>query len=140
MKVLVATDGSSAGEAAVRFASALLAGFREGELFVLTVETDRDREKSSTSVSELARQSAGLGIRARRIVARVPVLDEVPEVICRQADRIGANLVVVGSEGRDTLEDWAVGGTALRLLYLSRRPVTVVRAPRRRGLQSAGRG
>jgi len=70
----------------------------------------------------------------------VPVLDEVPEVICRQADRIGANLVVVGSEGRDTLEDWAVGGTALRLLYLSRRPVTVVRAPRRRGLQSAGRG
>jgi hypothetical protein len=40
--------------------------------------------------------------------------------------------VVVGSEGRDTLDEWVVGGTALRLIYVARRPVTVVRAPRRR--------
>jgi len=39
---------------------------------------------------------------------------------------------VVGSEGRDTLSEWVLGGTALRLIYVAHRPVTVVRAPRRR--------
>jgi nucleotide-binding universal stress UspA family protein len=58
--------------------------------------------------------------------------DEVPEAISRQADRIKADLVVIGSEGRDTLKEWVVGGTALRLIYVARQPVTVVRAPRRR--------
>ena len=42
------------------------------------------------------------------------------------------DLVVVGSEGRDTLNEWVVGGVALRLIYVARRPVTVVRPPRRR--------
>jgi hypothetical protein len=55
----------------------------------------------------------------------------------------GARLVVItveggSSEGRDTLHEWVVGGTTLRLIYLSRRPVTVVlparlRNPRRLG-------
>jgi len=56
----------------------------------------------------------------------------VPEVISRQADRYRADIVVVGSEGRDTMDEWVVGGTALRLIYVARRPVAVVRAPRRR--------
>jgi nucleotide-binding universal stress UspA family protein len=58
--------------------------------------------------------------------------DEVPDLISREADRLRADMVVVGSEGRDTLDEWVVGGTALRLIYVARRPVTVVRAPRRR--------
>jgi nucleotide-binding universal stress UspA family protein len=45
---------------------------------------------------------------------------------------MGADLVVVGSEGRDTLSEWVVGGNALRLIYLARCPVVVVRPPRRR--------
>ena len=57
---------------------------------------------------------------------------EVPEAISREADRLKADLVVVGSEGRDTLSEWVLGGTALRLIYVAHRPVTVVRAPRRR--------
>ena len=56
----------------------------------------------------------------------------VPETISREADRLKADLVVVGSEGRDTLSEWVLGGVALRLVYVSRRPVTVVRPPRRR--------
>ncbi len=58
--------------------------------------------------------------------------DEIPEAISRHADRLRADLVVVGSEGRDSLTEWVVGGTALRLIYVARRPVTVVRAPRPR--------
>ena len=58
--------------------------------------------------------------------------DEVPEAISREADKLKADLVVVGSEGRDTLSEWVLGGTALRLIYVAHRPVTVVRASRRR--------
>jgi nucleotide-binding universal stress UspA family protein len=59
-------------------------------------------------------------------------VDRVPEAISREADRARADLVVIGSEGRDSLNEWVVGGTALRLIYVARRPVTVVRAPRKR--------
>jgi nucleotide-binding universal stress UspA family protein len=64
--------------------------------------------------------------------------DEIPEAISRHADRVKADLVVVGSEGRDSLAEWVVGGTALRLIYVARRPITVVRAPRRRRAEGSG--
>ena len=64
-------------------------------------------------------------------LVRVRCADDVPEAISRQADRLRADLVAVGSEGRDSLTEWVVVGTALRLIYVARRPVTVVRAPRR---------
>src|ERR1700693_854422 len=75
-------------------------------------------------------QRSGLQARFRFVSAdrRTPI----PEAISREADRIKADLVVVGSEGRDTLNEWVVGGVALRLIYVARRPVTVVRPPRRR--------
>jgi len=46
-------------------------------------------------------------------------------------------MLVIGSEGRETLSEWVLGGVALRLIYVSRRPVTVVRPPRRRKKLSA---
>lgn len=140
MRVLVATDGSSASEAAVRFASSLLARVRDGELLLLTVETKRKGSKRFPSALPAGEGASTVhGVQVRRILARARVSDEVPEVICRQADRVGADLVVVGSEGRESLEAWVVGGTALRLLYLSRRPVTVVRAPLSRTARTARR-
>ena len=64
--------------------------------------------------------------------AAARVAHRLSEVISREADKLKADLVVVGSEGRDTLSEWVLGGTALRLIYVAHRPVTVVRAPRRR--------
>jgi nucleotide-binding universal stress UspA family protein len=140
MKILAATDGSRAGNAAVRFASNLLGGARKGELVVLTVEPP-----SSASAIPAVPGGNGTGAlqravartlrgrsAARFVVARARHADEVPEVISRQADRLRAELIVVGSEGRESLAEWVVGGTALRLIYVARRPVTVVRAPRKR--------
>ena len=72
------------------------------------------------------------GASARFQIVTARRRDEVPEAISREADRLKADLVVVGSEGRDTLSEWVLGGTALRLIYVARRPVTVVRPPRRR--------
>src|SRR5262245_13661448 len=127
MKILAATDGSRAGNAAVRFASNLLDGAGRGELVVLTVLPD-GADLPERATGERLRN----GAPARFRFARARHADEVPEVISREADRLRADMIVVGSEGRDSLAEWVVGGTALRLIYVARRPVTVVRAPRKR--------
>jgi len=127
MKILAATDGSRAGNAAVRFASNLLGNARKGELVVLTVLPD-GADLPDAATGEKPRSGAA----ARFRVVRARHADEVPEVISREADRLRVDLIVVGSEGRESLADWVVGGTALRLIYVARRPVTVVRAPRKR--------
>ncbi|MFY9549580.1 MAG: universal stress protein [Thermoanaerobaculia bacterium] len=143
MKILVATDGSRAGAAAVRFASSLLDGGPKGELVVLTVDAcpgtapaAKDRRGECRNAKKALQKAAGQmrrrGVLARYELVRTRDADEVPEVISRQADRLRADLIVVGSEGRESLTEWVVGGTALRLIYVARRPVTVVRAPRRR--------
>ena len=144
MKILVATDGSRAGFAAVRFASKLAADHSGRELIVLTVYASagtaasatngsRPRKAAERVLGDAARVIRGRGSPPARFeLVQVRGDDDVPEAISRQADRLRADLVVVGSEGRDSLTEWVVGGTALRLIYVARRPVTVVRAPRRR--------
>jgi nucleotide-binding universal stress UspA family protein len=107
------------------------------QLVVITIEGgDGFGPSSKAEAREIMRRAArelgsNGGVRARfRAVRGKP--GAVPEAICREGERLKADLVVVGSEGRDTLHEWVVGGVALRLIYLSRRPVTVVRPGRRR--------
>jgi len=143
MRILVATDGSRAGTAAVRFASGLVDRRPADELIVLSVDVRPrtalpghgrgeclDAEMTLRKAASAARRRGSKPARYERVRARND--DEVPEVISRQADRLHVDLIVVGSEGRESLTEWVVGGTALRLIYVARRPVTVVRAPRRR--------
>jgi nucleotide-binding universal stress UspA family protein len=147
MKIMVATDGSPGSAAALKFAARLISEDAGSELVVLTVATqngaspagpgekphDHDPRREAQKVLDKAARDLG----DRRGTARFQLVtarrrDEVPEAISREADRLKADLVVVGSEGRDTLKEWVLGGTALRLIYVAHRPVTVVRAPRRR--------
>lgn len=136
MRILVATDGSRGGAEALKFAMRLAKGNRRSRLVVITIEGgDGVGPSSKTEAREILRRAArelgNGGVRARfRAVKGKP--GAVPEAICREGERLKADLVVVGSEGRDTLHEWVVGGVALRLIYLSRRPVTVVRPIRRR--------
>lgn len=138
MKILVATDGSRAGGAAVKFASKLVANHGGSELIVLTVYASpgaaaAGRKDAERVLLDAAREMRRRGSPPARFeLVRARGADDVPEAISRQADRLRADLIVVGSEGRDSLTEWVVGGTALRLIYVARRPVTVVRAPRRR--------
>jgi nucleotide-binding universal stress UspA family protein len=144
MRILVATDGSRAGAAAVKFASKLVATKGGSELIVMTVYASAGTPAERTGGSGRRKEAERvLGDAAREMrrrgspPARFEIVTargatDVPEAISRQADRLRADLVVVGSEGRDSLTEWVVGGTALRLIYVARRPVTVVRAPRRR--------
>ena len=136
MKVLVATDGSSGSAEALRFAKRLVEGKPGSRLDVITVEGGNgtgpsSRMQARETIRRAAQELANGTVRARiRVIRGKP--GAVPEAICRESERLKANLIVIGSEGRDTLHEWVVGGTALRLIYLSRRPVTVVRPARRR--------
>jgi nucleotide-binding universal stress UspA family protein len=147
MKIMVATDGSPGSAAALKFAALLISEEPGNELVVLTVATQNgtspagpgeaahDADPQGTAQKALDRAARDMG--ERRGTASFHLVtarrrDEVPDAISREADKIKADLVVVGSEGRDTLSEWVLGGTALRLIYVAHRPVTVVRAPRRR--------
>ena len=139
MRILVATDGSRAGIAAVKFAAKLADGDRGSQLIVLTVDSNGSSPKPGPAGSAGAQKvlagaarQVGRGSRQTRFQVIPARGVDVPEVISREADRLRADMVVVGSEGRDSLDEWVVGGTALRLIYVARRPVTVVRAPRKR--------
>ncbi|HEY6929511.1 MAG TPA: universal stress protein, partial [Thermoanaerobaculia bacterium] len=126
MRILVATDGSRGSGAALHFAARLAARDERTQLIVLSVEP---REGGHSVGSGLLPLRGGATARAlsqaRRILdgasrgskrkpkneARFRLLsararDEVPEAISREADRLRADLVVVGSEGRDTLNEW----------------------------------
>jgi nucleotide-binding universal stress UspA family protein len=93
----------------------------------------KPREEAKRVLGDAARATRRSGSTPARFeLIRARGADEIPDAISRQADRMRADLVVVGSEGRETLTEWVVGGTALRLVYVARRPVAVVRAPRRR--------
>ena len=127
----------------MKFASKLVADHSGDELIVLTVYVSAKdsagtngltpREEAERVLGDAARTTPRRGrTPARFELMRARDAGEVPETIARQADRMRVDLVVVGSEGRDSLAEWVVGGTALRLIYVARRPVTVVRAPRRR--------
>ena len=145
MRILAATDGSRGGTAALRFAARLVSKDSGSELIVLTVARPQPeaaapeaiqpngvRHRAEKILKAAAHQLRGQTVPIQyRFVTPRPTA-QVPETISREADRLKADLVVVGSEGRDTLSEWVLGGTALRLVYVSRRPVTVVRPPRRR--------
>jgi nucleotide-binding universal stress UspA family protein len=155
MKILVATDGSRGGAAALKFAARLALRDSDSELVILTIgkpangasvtardepvadlgssfEKALEKRAAQKILDDAAKNLQRSGLQARYRFVSADRRTPIPEAISREADRLKADLVVVGSEGRDTLNEWVVGGVALRLIYVARRPVTVVRPPRRR--------
>ena len=152
MRIVVATDGSRGGCAAVKFATRLASRDPGTELIILTIgqplPADEGNcverktpagvesiEQGRLRVRERKSEISGIPARYRYVPARPQ--SGIPETISREADRLKADMLVIGSEGRDTLSEWVLGGVALRLIYVARRPVLVVRPPRRRKKLSA---
>ncbi len=140
MKIVVATDGSRGGKAAVRFAARLAARDSAARLVLITIAAPGKGSKTHSAapvladgiLSNAAAMVKSLGVAGRCELRALRTRREIPEAIASLADRVRADLVVVGSEGRDTLDEWVVGGVALRLIYVARRPVLVVRPARKR--------
>jgi len=129
MKLLVATDGSRGAMAALRFAARLMTCRGSAALTVIALGAHADE----SAARELARLKIRGNVRPFPVRAEEPI----PEAIAREAERIKADLVVVGSEPRDGLREWVLGGLALRLLYVVQRPLAVIRPPRRRRSRAA---
>jgi nucleotide-binding universal stress UspA family protein len=145
MRIVVATDGSRGGRAALRFAARLAGKDPATELIVVMVgggeaeeskarvpaDSNNGRRRAQKVFDGAQRELEGRNIRAEYRFVPQRASAPIPEAISREADRLRADLVVVGSEGRDTIGEWVVGGVALRLIYVAQRPVAVVRPPRR---------
>lgn len=148
VKILVATDGSLASRAAVRFAATLAARSREGRLVAVAVgsssarpygkatrlplglpaATNGDGRRSTQRILDIARRDAErLGARAVCRYVGTRDLEPIAEAIARTAERERADLIVVGSGGGTALTRWALGSITHRLVHLARRPVAVVR-------------
>jgi nucleotide-binding universal stress UspA family protein len=148
MKILVATDGSRAGDSAVRFAAGLASGCRGGRLLAITVGDiparrfhrgarlrhglpsgmeERDRLWAEKTLDRALRDGRRLGASVRCAYVGTRPLEPIAQAIARAADRERADLVVVGSGGGTELARWALGSIAHRLVHVARRPVAVVR-------------
>ncbi len=139
-KILLATDGSDPAGSAARHAVALAAptGAALAVLHVVNThlafslgiyqhealrELRRDGERALATVADLARAA---GIEAQTDMAE----GRPAEVIVAEADRLEADLVVVGSHGHGALSDILLGSVSQFVLHHAHVPVLIVRPPR----------
>jgi nucleotide-binding universal stress UspA family protein len=153
--VIVAFDGSSESEAAVRTAVGLFAGrtlvvvsvWEPGLAMAITPPPDGltgmsvstpspetmammdriQRDRATDTATAGAELARGLGAT----VEPHPVPDEVniAETLARVADERDAAALVVGSRGLGRVKSRLLGSTSQGLLRDTRRPVVVVREP-----------
>lgn len=142
--ILAATDFSPAAERAVERAAQLSAQ-HQAALHLLHVVPPLDLYPALTlgpdgldGHDETLRQAEQFQLEAtaKVLAARLGIqvhaasrIGRVHDEIAQHAEEIGADLVVVGARGENTLLDLLMGATASRLLRVLNRPVLVVRQP-----------
>jgi nucleotide-binding universal stress UspA family protein len=139
--VLVAYDGSPSARHAVSFAQGLaeqtgaritlMRVLEPGVAPVSGYPVDsfevRVRQPDLTQV-EVARKQldeAASTLGSTRVEKRVET-GPVAEVLCEQARRLEADLIVVGARGLSTGGRWRLGSVSDRVVHHADRPVTVV--------------
>jgi nucleotide-binding universal stress UspA family protein len=135
-KILVGYDGSAAGRKA--FDAALeLAAKHGAELYVLSVarppevaddvETEavieNSRQYHRRMLAELKSSVAARGVKTHFEVA----VGHPAEQIIFDADRHGADLIVVGHRGRSNLARFLLGSVSKQVVQYAGHPVLVVR-------------
>ena len=139
-RVLVAVDGSDQGFAACRAAVAI-AGRFGAAVTALHVAVRRPRSSLETSAEamELAQEAARSSGRqileeAREIAGgSVPfttelIFGEPADTICRRAEELDADLVVVGARGLGKFERVLLGSVSAAVAGCTRRSLLVVRS------------
>lgn len=140
MNILVAVDLSASSERVIAVARQV-ASTTSSKLFVLhCAEPDpafvgyeagpdvvRDQVAAEyraehRAVQAFASDLEGSGIDATALLVRGPVI----ETTLREADRLGAELIIVGSHGHGAVYDILVGSHSAGILKRSRLPVLVV--------------
>jgi len=144
MHVLIATDGSDPSISAARTGRELLASAETVTLLSVMTEGDpgddaggiegpvlSPAEQKATWDAELAEAREELAATAQFVTnARVEQLVEVGEaadVICRVADRLRVDVIIVGSHGRTGIGRLLLGSVSEHVVRHAPCPVLVVR-------------
>jgi nucleotide-binding universal stress UspA family protein len=138
-RVVVGVDGSPGSARAIDWVAALVAG-ADIEVYAVhvltyTAEFRRDLflDTMRTWRRELQASLAGpwtAALRAsddtRPITAHVIEAESVTGGLMELAATVGANLIVVGTQGHGAVAERILGGTGYRLAHRSRTPVVIV--------------
>ena len=107
-KVLVGTDGSETARIAER-AAITVASASQGQVLMLSAHATPDGEKrADQAVDAASKEAERRGVLAERITAH----GEPADVIVELADRLDADLVVVGDVGMGGAKRFRLGGVA----------------------------
>lgn len=137
--ILVATDGTESGAAAIR-AGAMLAQHTEAEVIVLSVleglpligsdygilipPIDADVSRREGLLTRVRAQVAGVDARTNW---KIEIRDgDPPAIIARAARELNARLIIVGLGHHDLLDRLFGGETTIHALRLARTPVLAV--------------
>lgn len=141
--ILVATDGSAAAVAAVRTGAELAASLGpQAQLHVAAVvdyaEVPSPLARHPSNAPDLLAEEAQAALAAAEPLAaaagispHLRLLEGDPvTAILKLADEVGADLLVVGAQGRNRLARLVLGSVAERLVHRSELPVVLARATR----------
>jgi nucleotide-binding universal stress UspA family protein len=123
-KLLVATDGSKYSEAA--FLEAISIAKRCGsDLIALSVAaTEKNLAEAKKNVNKVKQVAEKEDVKAEILTLR----GNPYEVIVKTADRKNADIIVVGSHGKASIEKLLMGSVTERVIGHTERPVLVVKA------------
>ncbi len=144
--IVVATDFSEIGNAAIALAYA--AGARGATVHLVHVVKDHGHDSTAphdvfespdaiakNPEHDAARQKLGdlipTGSVTHDKATRLHILESnhAAEAICQAAERLGADLVCLGTHGRSGLAKAALGSVALAVMAHTQRPVLLARKP-----------
>ena len=138
-RIMVAVDGSDGSRKAARFAIELARGENARLVLLSVLErptlvpfgpldgfafTPMESEEQLSAVQKML-DEIGHELPHGQVEKRVE-FGSPAEVIVEQAEKLGADLIVLGSRGHGPVGRWLVGSTTDRVVHHSRTPVTVV--------------
>lgn len=146
MKALIALDGSTIADHALRFAGDLLAG-QEARVILLhvlpryrlsghgapvTVERHAQDIDEESAAAQVLLQRAAQQLQARgagRVIKEETALGDPASVILAMADRDDVDLIVLGSQGLNAVERFLIGSVSSKVLAHAHCAVMVVHPP-----------
>jgi nucleotide-binding universal stress UspA family protein len=139
MKILMPIDGSDCATKTLHWAAKTF-NPETAEyylLFVIPVLPDLNTVEYDIMDASaiLKRAKAELEDKGCKVISAEYVLGDAVDQICRYAEEIDADQLILGSHGRTGLAKLMMGSTSIRVLEHCRRPVTIHRNVEKRSLR-----